>query len=93
MNTETKTIKLKHPFEWGDETISEIELPRPKAGHMRGLNVKRLQEETDEMFKLVQKLLNQPPKFLDRMDFVDVQTIMEAVGDFLPSGPATGNQL
>lgn len=91
MSESTATITLKYPFEWADgETISEIEVPRPKAMHMRGLNIKRLQTDTDEMFKLLQKLLGQPPKFIDKMDFEDVQEIMETVSSFLESGPKTG---
>lgn len=90
MSEEKTTVKLEYPFEWAEgETISEVEIPRPKAFHMRGINVKRLESETDEMFKLLQKLLGQPPKFLDRMDFVDVQKIMEVVEGFLQNGPSS----
>lgn len=89
--SESVTVTLDFPFDWTEgEKITQVEIPRPKAFHMRGLNVKRLESETDEMFKLVQKLLGQPPKFLDKMDFADVQKIMEVVSGFLPSGPKDG---
>lgn len=86
------TVTLDFPFDWTEgETISEIEIPRPKAIHMRGLNVKRLESETDEMFKLIQKLIGQPPKFLDKMDFSDILKIKTVVEDFLqPGAPSAG---
>lgn len=83
-------IKLDHPFQWGEQEISSISLPRPKAKHMRGLNVKKLSEETDEMFKLIQNLINEPAKFIDNIDFEDIQKIMETVSDFLDSGQKSG---
>lgn len=90
-SNEPTVVKLDHPFTWADEQVTEISVPRPKAFHMRGINIKRLESETDEMFKLVQKLLGQPPKYLDQFDFVDVQKIMEVVSGFLDNGPTTGN--
>ena len=90
---ESVTVKLDFPFDWTEgETITEIEIPRPKASHMRGLNVKRLESETDEMFKLIQKLIVQPPKFLDKIDFSDFTKIMKVVEDFLQPGAELGGE-
>lgn len=86
------TVKLDFPFEWTEgEQVTEVEIPRPRAFHMRGLDAKKLESDIDEQFKLLQKLLGQPAKFLDKMAFSDAQKLMEAVQSFLPSGaPATG---
>ena len=90
---EKATVTLDFPFEWTEgETISEIEIPRPKAHHMRGLNVKRLETDTDEMFKLLQKLIGQPPKFLDRIDFQDITKMMKVVEGFLQPGPSLDSE-
>lgn len=87
------TVTLDFPFEWTEGNIvSEIEIPRPKAHHMRGLNVKRLESETDEMFKLLQKLIGQPPKFIDRLDFQDFTKIMKVVEDFLQPGDSSDSE-
>lgn len=86
-----KTVTLEFPFSWTEgETIREITIPRPTAGHMRGLNIKKLESDVDEMLRLVQKLIGQPAKFVDKIDFSDLNKIMECVGSFLPSGPETG---
>lgn len=90
MSDDQRVVTLDHPFVWADEQVTTITLKRPKAKHMRGLNIKRLESETDEMFKLVQKLIGEPPAFIDELDFSDIQKIMEVVEDFLSSGPLTG---
>lgn len=90
---ESVTVTLDFPFEWdGDRKVETIEIPRPKAFHMRGLNVKKLETDTDEMFKLLQKLIGEPPRFLDKIDFADITKMMGVVEGFLSSGPASASE-
>lgn len=89
-NKESVTLKLENPFKWGDQEVTEIVIPRPTAKHMRGLNIKKLSEETDEMLALLQSLINEPKAYIDEMSFSDVVAAMGVVTDFLPSGQKTG---
>lgn len=91
----SKQVELLHPFKWGKgedaETIKSVKVPRIKAQHMRGINGKALENgDMDEVFKLIQKLLGEPKAYIDNIDMADIQVIGEVLGDFLPSGPATG---
>lgn len=86
-----RTVTLQDPFEWAGEQVTEIEVPRPMVFHMRGLNTKRLSEETDEMFKLLQKLLGVIPKYMDKLSFADSMELLGVVNDFLPSGVKNPN--
>jgi len=83
----SKTIKLEYPISWGEETISEIEIKRPKGKHMRKLggNV-----TMDEMLEIAQKCSAQPKSVFDEMDGQDVLKVAEVIGDFLGSGQKTG---
>lgn len=88
-----RIVQLQDPFKYGDDTITEIEVPKPMVYHMRGLNVKKLQEDTEEMARFLQKLLTQPPKFVDKISFADFQELMDVANDFLQPGQPTGNNL
>lgn len=84
-------LPLEAPFKYGDETITEVEIPRVRAVHMRGINGKKVESgDMDELLKLVQKLLFKPTKYIDSLDMVDVMTIGEVVGYFLSNGPKAG---
>lgn len=89
-DSEYVTLPLKKPFVWDkkDEPVTEVKISRPLGYHMRGLNVKLLESHTDEMFKLAQKLLAQPPKFIDKMAWADLERVLEVSQAFLSSGEA-----
>ncbi len=91
-NFEGEVVTLEYPFEWTKgETISEIKLPRPKAFHVRGINFKKIEDQdADEILKFVQRLSGHPPKFVDKIDIMDIQKIATVVSGFLDSGPETG---
>lgn len=90
-NIEGETITLEYPFEWAEENISEIFIPRPKAFHIRGLNFKKIEGgDGDEVLKLIQKLTGHPPKFVDKIDIADFQKMGEVIAGFFPESPQTG---
>ena len=93
MDDASQVIELTYPFEWDnqDEKITEIEIPRPKAKHIRGMNFKKIESgDADEVLKLIQKLTGHPPKLIDRLDIIDIQKIGDVISSFLDSGPAIG---
>ena len=93
-NTETQTaeageksntIKLKFPVQFGEDTITEVTVRRIKGKDLKGL--KDLQNSHDDQLKLIARIIDQPTAVVDGMDVsTDLQTIMERVMDFLPSG-------
>jgi len=86
-----KIIPLDYPFQYGDEQITDIQIPRIKAHHMRGINGKKLDDgDIEEMLKLIQALVGKGRKYIDNIDMVDIQTIGAVLQDFFPNGPTTG---
>lgn len=88
-STEPTVIELEYPIEWGKdkEPVSEITLKRPKGKHIKNLdgNVNMAQ-----LLGIASKVSGRPPVFFDEMDAADVVKVTEAIGDFLESGPKTG---
>lgn len=86
-NAPDKMIKLTYPIKWGEETISEIGLKRPKGKHIKKLIG---QTEEEKVLILASKLSGHPMSVFDEMDMVDIQKVSEAVADFLGNGPSNG---
>lgn len=91
-DSNSEIVKLQFPFQWEPDVpeITEIEIPRPKVQHVRGINLTQLENDSDELLKLVQKLTNKSPRFLDKIDMIDMMKIIEVVRGFLQSSPPTG---
>ena len=81
------TLKLKHPIEFGSETISELVVRRPKARDFRGLPAK---PTFGDILDMAGKLVGQPKAVIDDLDTEDLMPLMDMVGDFLPSSLTTG---
>lgn len=81
------TIKLDDPISYGSETISSLELRKPKAKDMRGLP---LQMGMDDMLKLAGRVSGQPDSVIDELSINDLGRVMEVVGNFMQAGRATG---
>ena len=79
--------KLKHPFEWGSETISEIEISRPKGKHLKkfGEGIK-----IGDMVNVASACSGHAPPVFDEMDGEDYVAIVGIVSNFLDSGQGTG---
>lgn len=84
------TYKLKHPIEFGKETIEELEIKRVKAKHLRGLP---LNPGFDDMLGLLQAVTGRPKIVIDDLDIEDVTPLMEMLGEMMgnshPSGEVT----
>lgn len=81
------TIKLDDPIQYGSETISQLELRKPKAKDMRGLP---LQMGMDDMLKLASRVSAQPDSVIDELSIGDLGRVMEVVGNFIEAGRVTG---
>lgn len=78
-------ITLKFPIQFGDETISEVTLRRPRGKDLKGLH--NLKESHDDQLKLMARLIGHPLSVVEDMDLAtDLQKVMEATMDFLPDG-------
>lgn len=82
-----KTITLKHPFEFGERTVTEITLDRLKGKHIRKMGGR---PTVDDLLGLASKSAKEPPALFDEMDAEDVMTVTEVVGDFLGASQPTG---
>ncbi len=83
-------IKLKHPITHGAETITELELRRPKAKDMRDLPLQGM--GMDHMLDLAGRCAGQPPSVINELDIEDVMQVAEVVGNFMTNGLPTGGK-
>lgn len=83
----SKKITLKHPFDFGSETIESIELRRPKGKDLRTLPA---EPNTGDILNLAAKLGGVTPSVIDEMDAEDVMEVVGAVQDFLLASRPTG---
>lgn len=82
-----QTFKLKYPIEFGQEVITELEITRPKAKHIKGIaNI----DSTDGMLVVISRITGKPPKVIDDLDFEDLQGISEIIQNFTGAGLQTG---
>ena len=83
------TVTLSEPVEFGEETVEEITLRRPK-----GKDLRKLPSEMDvgAMMDFAGRLSGREPSFMDLLDIDDVLKITEEVEGFLDSGRKTGSK-
>ncbi|GAG37741.1 unnamed protein product, partial [marine sediment metagenome] len=82
----TVVISLDYPIEFGEESIKEIELRRPKASDIEHLTASPTMKQ---LFMIAQKCSTHPPSVFRNLDAVDALKMSEVVGDFLDSGQKT----
>jgi len=83
----TVTVELAYPIEWGEETITAIELRRPKAKdieHLAG------SPSMKDLLLVAGKISGKVPRLIQELDATDALKLCEVVGDFLDTGRATG---
>lgn len=84
------TVTLGTPIAYGDKTLSEIRLRRPKGGDLRGIKLSRLEEvDVDTILTLVPRIAITPvsPAQLAELDPADLVELAAAVVGFF--APAT----
>ena len=81
--------KLATPVEFDGETVTEIELPRPKGRHLKELGE---DQSIGAIILVARKVTGRPLKFFDELDGYDYFKIGEIYNNFLEIGPRTGKQ-
>lgn len=82
------TVKLKHRIQFGEEIIEELKFVRPKAKHLKGLDLKAM--TSDSMITLMSKITAQFPQALDELDLSDFVFCTEVIESFLDSSAKGG---
>lgn len=78
-------VKLKFPIKFGEDTITEVTVRRPKGKDLKGLH--NLKESHDDQMKLIARLIDHPLKVVEEMDMgTDLQAVGDAALAFLPDG-------
>jgi hypothetical protein len=83
------TITLSEPIPWGDETITELTLRRPKAADLEHLSDRAT---IKELLFVAQKCAGVPARVIKELDGDDAMEVIEAVADFLDGGQKTGKK-
>ncbi|PCJ13800.1 MAG: hypothetical protein COB04_16060 [Gammaproteobacteria bacterium] len=89
MKKTSVTIKLEYPIEYGEETISEIVLKRPKGKHLRKLPAEM---DMDDILLFAGELSDLTPAQIDELDAADITKIQEKISGFLERGQKTGKK-
>lgn len=85
-----KTVKLKDPIIFGDETVKELQFQKLRAKHMKNL---KSNMDMGDILKLISKLTNTEQAKLDELSAEDFMECSKVVSDFLGTSLQTGNQV
>jgi hypothetical protein len=80
-------IVLRKPIQFGQETISELEIRDPKAKDFRKFP---MQPAMGDILDLAGHLAGQPKQVIDELGVQDMMEVFEIVGAFFPFGLETG---
>ena len=80
---------LKHPIQFGSETIAELELRSPKARDFRKMP---MAPTMGDIIDLIALLSGHPPSAIDEMHVEDLTEVANAVAGFIGTGPAIGQK-
>ena len=85
--TAVKIVKLTTPISWGEETITQLDISKPKGKHLRnvGQNLK-----LGELMDIAAACAGHPKSVMDLMDSDDAMACANAVADFLDGGQGIG---
>ena len=78
---ETKTVKLKYPFEYHGEQITEIGIRRPKVGDIEALD--NVKGESRRSIVLLRHLTGRSDDFIRKFDLVDLEKMTKVLSSFL----------
>jgi len=85
----TTTFKLNMPVQFGERTITELQLRRPKGKDLRKL--KGGETSIGDILDIASKLAGEPPAVIDELDGEDSLRLAEVIGDFLGNSRRTGS--
>lgn len=82
------TVKLKEPISFGDERIEELKFIKPKAKHIKSLNLKDM--KMSDVLGLMSVLSGQFPQALDELGMHDVTFCTAVIERFFLDTAAGG---
>lgn len=86
------TVELKYPIQFGSEQINEIKIPRIKAKHLKGVDIKDFSKQ-DTLMKIIGNLGALTPAQVGELDWEDEMKIVEVLLDFLGGSQAIGKSV
>lgn len=80
-----KELNLEYPIQFQDREVKKVFVRRMKGKDMRLLPASGPETKVaiEEMFPICCALMDEPEEFLDEMDSVDVESLMEIVSEFM----------
>lgn len=81
-------VKLKEPITFGEELIETLTFIKPKAKHMKNLNIKDM--KMSDMLALMSVLSGQFPQALDELGMHDLIFCSGVLEGFLPNMSGDG---
>jgi hypothetical protein len=82
--------ELRWPIQFGSETITKLEIRRPKGKDLRKMRVDQPGQVTT--LDLISRLTGQPSAVVDEMDSEDIEEVGEIIKGFTLSGRKTGDE-
>ena len=73
-------VKLDYPIEWGEDTIEEVRLRRPKGKHIKNLGD---DVKVNDFLRIASKVSGLSMGIFEEMEAPDVMKITDAVGELL----------
>jgi hypothetical protein len=83
---ESTTVRLKHPIEFGSQTIEELVFRRGRMGDLKGLALREDVIPWDSVMTIASRLCGQPTAVVERIDEEDAGAVVSlAVGFYMRS--------
>jgi hypothetical protein len=87
MDDSKTTVKLMFPITVGGAVLSQLELKKPKAKHLKDMPA---EPKFGDLMRIAAKLADLPPSTVDELEAADAMAVAEAVGNLLAPGQKTG---
>lgn len=83
------TVQLSEAVKHGEDDYRVLEIRKPKGKHLRNMP---MEPTMGDMLNLAAELAEVPYSVMDELEWVDLEKVMDAVGNFMPAGPGTGKK-
>lgn len=87
-----KIVKLRHPVEFGSETIAELRFRRGRLGDLKGIALPSdaAAVRVDDLILLASRLSGQAPAVIERLDEEDSGEVLTLALGFIGRSLSTG---
>lgn len=84
------TYKLKKPYKFGEQTVTEYKIKKPKAKDIR--NITFVEGQTGPLLTLLANLSGESDSSVDELEMEDVVELVKIVGNFMAPSPTGGKK-